>query len=205
MRPQPLPCLVPGVIGGPFGAAVRTGAAIWLSALAATPGQAQTFDFGFEEFRQSYDKRLAADGRDAIGTCKPRGTSQRCFFNEAGLPASAEPSDAADVPARPVRETLQVDLEDGKVKAVHIAGSRADPGKRAHFLGQFGSLVRVFDPAVTDGELTRLYGELGLLRGDDDPSIGQDRQVVRGRAVITCNQYPSRISVKLECIFEPRD
>lgn len=92
----------------------------------------------------------------------------------------------------------------GRVKTILITGSRSDPANLFHFIGQFGGLLRTLSPAMTDKEAAQKATLLGLMRGDDDPTIGEAKVAIEEFAAIRCNNQRSAVSTGIGCLVEPR-
>jgi hypothetical protein len=74
-----------------------------------------------------------------------------------------------------------------------------------HFVGQLGSLFITLNSELTQDEVTSLLKDkLGIMRGDDDPTIGKPMLWITKTFAATCNNQLSSVSTKIGCVFEPR-
>ncbi len=104
-----------------------------------------------------------------------------------------------------LQTVLKIYEQDGKVLRISIQGVRSDPVNLFVYSGQVLSLVGMFKPQLTDEEAGSIgMNELGLMRGDTDPTIGTEKTVINHEFAVQCIQYHSSVSVKTECAFDPR-
>lgn len=104
---------------------------------------------------------------------------------------------------------LRAETKDGKVSAIQITGSRADPANIFAFLGTVLNVVQVFDTTAAnskpgDGTTLALVKELGLMREDSAADIGKPVIAIKPYALIKCLTMPSRVSLDVGCVLEPR-
>lgn len=86
-----------------------------------------------------------------------------------------------------------------------MGGDRADPMNLFNYIGKIGNAVPALEPGITEADVQSLFGfERGLMRGDDDPTIGQAKVVSRNTFPASCNQVMSAESTAMRCEFIPR-
>jgi hypothetical protein len=74
-----------------------------------------------------------------------------------------------------------------------------------HFVGQLGSLILTLNPGLNQDEVTSMITKkFGIMRGDDDPTIGRPVVEITKDFAATCNNQSSSVTTKIGCIFEPR-
>jgi|GEM_PF-2669220 hypothetical protein len=169
---------------------------------------AQTFDFTLEQFRQKYNNQLKSDNGDLIKTCTKKANDEiSCNFDITNFRTSVQAFKQLDLANGQfeLNENLLLSMDGGKVKKVIISGSRKDPMNLFHFVGQLGSLILTLNPEFTQDEVTSMIAKkLGIMRGDDDPTIGKPIVEITKKFAATCNNQLSTVSTRLGCIFEPR-
>jgi hypothetical protein len=173
----------------------------------AVSAKAQTFDFTARQFRELYDRQLKADNGDTIRSCKSDRTAMICTFNDAQYQRSIQAFKELNLAnGRFVLHSIVGITTDRKEKVMAIAvkGSRGDPAALFHFIGQVGSLFRALKPSLTTEETPKLMMQLGLMHGDDDPTIGEKKLIIEDFAAVECNNLPSWRSLDVACVISPR-
>jgi hypothetical protein len=173
--------------------------------LASSVASAQTphtFGMTFEEFRRTLDENIRKDTlshvpKDSFTTkaCSRKANHYDCTFNEAGF-------------QRAVNEWRKMGLILGtEVSRITVTSVRDD---MIHLLvGQISTVVavmRIFDPGAAEGddELQTTVKRLGLMRGDVDPTIGKPMSMNIAGATVTCTNWDTQVTPKVECVFTPR-
>ncbi len=168
---------------------------------------AQTFNFTPEQFRQRYNDQLKSDNGDLIKGCAKAANDVSCNFNNTNFQKSVQGFKQLDLinGQFELKENLLLSTDGQKVKTVIISGSRQDPMNLFHFVGQLGSLILTLNPELTQDEVVSMIAKkLGIMRGDDDPTIGHPIVEITKRFAATCNNQLSSVSTKVGCVFEPR-
>lgn len=175
------------------------------------PGQRQketaTFNMSARELVARYDAQLKKDGDSGLSQCEVEGAVWACRFDTASFNKSLALFKQADLMNGPfeLKTMLEIHELDGKVARISIQGVRSDPVNLFVYSGQVLSMVRMFEPELTDGgEGSIGMNELGLMRGDSDPTIGTEKTIINHDFAVQCIQYNSSVSVKMECAFDPR-
>lgn len=184
-------------------------------AVPTTHVYAETFDFTFEQFRAALDQKIRDDIADksrpdfsTTRTCKKIKTTYTCTFNDAGFQSAVAILKKLDLMNGrfTLRLGLTVETEGGRVSAIKLIGSRADPVNLLQWNGTVLNVVQTFDPKATEreGSSLALSNELGLMRGDAAPNIGEPVVTIKPYALIRCLSVPSEVTMGVGCIFEPR-
>jgi hypothetical protein len=181
--------------------------ALFLAILVA-PGfaRAQTFNFTAIEFQARLNKVLTDDHGDTIKACKKDGADYRCTFNNAGFQKSVSAFKELNLANGhfDLNEVMFFTVERGKVSRITYGGDRSDPMNMMHTVGQIGGVIEALKPGIKEDDVQRLIRELGLMRGDDDESIGTPKTAIEDFAAIKCNTQDSHISTLFGCTFLPR-
>lgn len=166
-----------------------------------------TFAFSASEFRVRYDRQLAADRDGGIRSCEVVGNLHRCRFDEGSFRKSVDAFKTLDLANGDfvLKASVSIGTVGDRVARIVVRGDRSDPMNLFAAIGKIGSLVKTLQPGVSEDEVALLLtGPMGLMGGDDDPAIGEERMEIRPTFVITCRQALSRISTGITCRFEPR-
>ena len=92
----------------------------------------------------------------------------------------------------------------GKLERVRLVGDRSDPMNLFNFGGTVANVIRALDPSITSKEAVQLAFDLGIMRGDADPTIGEEKLTIKPKFAATCISQASTISTKIDCKFVPR-
>lgn len=193
---------------------VVVGALVGL-AMGAGQAHAQVFDQSFEQFRAALDRKIRDDTTDKSASdwnttkqCRKAGNVYTCSFNDKGFQSSiAEFKKLNLMNGRfTLKMTLTVETNGGKVSRVRLNGDRGDPVNLSQFSGAATNIMQLFEPGIVDedAKLLALDRELGLMRGDADPTTGQPMVVIKPYAAITCLMVPSSITTGQACEWAPR-
>jgi hypothetical protein len=91
------------------------------------------------------------------------------------------------------------------VRQISVGGDRADPMNLFNYIGKIGNAVTALEPGISEADVQSLIGSgLGLMRGDDDPTIGHAKVMSRKTFTASCNQVMSAESTATHCEFAPR-
>jgi hypothetical protein len=167
---------------------------------------AQTFDFTHAQFIDKFNAQLIRDGGDTTKTCKNNGHDTTCVFNDSRFQKSVAEFKKLNLAngGFTLKEKLIVSEANGKVSLIIIEGDRDEPMNLFHFVGQLGSALYTLSPSLTADEMTKEILSLGVMRGDDDPSIGQAKMDILDSVAIKCNNQKSNVTTKIGCALVPR-
>jgi hypothetical protein len=189
--------------------------------LASSVASAQTphtFGMTFEEFRRTLDENIRKDTlshvpKDSFTTkaCSRKANHYDCTFNEAGFQRAVNEWRKMGLilgkSRIPFRQRLSADTVGTEVSRITVTSVRDD---MIHLLvGQISTVVavmRIFDPGAAEGddELQTTVKRLGLMRGDVDPTIGKPMSMNIAGATVTCTNWDTQVTPKVECVFTPR-
>jgi len=171
-----------------------------------TTAYCQSFDFSFESFRIRLNKRIEMNGGGLVKSCRESASKVFCSFDDKAFQQSVLAFKGLNLANGKFKlaESIQIGIKNNHVERIILVGSRADPMNLFHFIGTVGSVIGVFEPQIDAKGAAEIVTELGLMRGDSDPTIGTAQNEFRDSVAITCNQYLSALSQKVECVFVPR-
>lgn len=87
---------------------------------------------------------------------------------------------------------------------IAVAGDRSDPVNLIRFNGAVGIVNSMLNPDLDEKANTDFLATLGLMRGDDDPSIGQPVSSFNRGGAFQCVSMPSDQTTGVGCVVEPR-
>lgn len=166
-----------------------------------------TFGFDAPTFRQMYDARLRNDGDDGIADCTDSAGLFKCKFDEASFKKSVDAFKKFGLANGDFSSKLRLVMasQGGRVSKIVVAGDRADPMNLSGYVGKVGSLLKTLEPEMSDqAQQSLLTSDLGLMRGDNDLTVGAEKLVVRKSYIGRCRQSPSSESTAMICTFGPR-
>lgn len=193
---------------------VVVGALVGL-AMGAGQAHAQVFDQSFEQFRAALDRKIRDDTTDKSASdwsttkqCRKAGNVYTCSFNDKGFQSSLAEFKKLNLMNGKftLKMTLTVETSGGRVSKVRLNGDRGDPVNLLQFSSTATNIMQLFEPGIVDGEgkSLALVKELGLMRGDADPTTGQPVVVIKPYAAIACLMVPSTIATGQACEWVPR-
>lgn len=173
------------------------------------------FDMNFEQFRQALDAKIRQDTSDktkpdwsTVNRCSKKADIYTCTFHDAGFQSSVAEFKKMDLlnGRFSLQLKLVVKIERGSVSKVQLTGNRADPLNLMQFIGTTMNIMQLFEPNIVEGEgkTSALANQLGLIRGDAAPSIGEPVTVIKPYAAITCIAAPSSLTTGVGCEWVPR-
>lgn len=166
-----------------------------------------TFGFDAPTFRRMYDGHLRNDGDSGITDCGDSAGLCICKFDDASFKKSVDAFKKLDLANGQFRSKLRLVIasQNGRVSKIVVSGDRADPMNLFGYIGKVGSLLKTLEPEMSDqAQQSLLTSDLGLMRGDDDPTIGSEKLVIRNGYVARCRQSALSESTATICAFEPR-
>ncbi len=185
-----------GQVGLPAEWKMRIGTAAlaaiaWASnAMAGGLAEEKQFPFTPETFGAAFDQQAASDGTDEIVQCVEVHRVSDCRFRMTAFKRAA-PAEAGSAIAQSGEEMPDEAFEflrydDWKIGGIDFYGSGSTPARRAHYVGQFKTLLRVLNPVVGKGELEQIVDDLGLRSA---PNTGAKKmRVDRPFVSMTCSQ-----------------
>ena len=184
--------------------------------LYAGPAQAaDLFAMSFEDFRKAFDKRIREDTLDKAEVnfsttkqCTKKGTTSTCTFNDKGFQSTVASFKKMDLVSGKftLKLTLTAETKDGKVSHIRLIGSRGDPVNIFQYVSTVMNIMQLFEPGIVDGEgkSLALVKQLGIMRGDADPSINEPVVNIEPYAVVECLNVHSNITSGVACNWTPR-
>jgi hypothetical protein len=174
-----------------------------------------TFPIGFEAFRKTLDEKIREDTLDktqpdlnTTDICRRALENYICSFHEAGFQSAIDNFKKLDLANGrfTLKLRLRVATVDGQISQITLDGDRGDPANIIQFIGAVMAIIEVFDPGASQslGGLKQIVDELGLMLGDNDPSIGRARHTIKPHAAISCIKQDSHETTGVECRFVPR-
>lgn len=173
-------------------------------ALAETPA----FSFTPQDFQKKFNAIVDEDGGDKIVSLKKGKGSCRALLSDESFQKSVAEFKKLDLANGRFTMKTRIELkmnQEGKVTEVVMSGDRADPiNLLSSFVGAVGSAIKVVDPSLSRDQVTKLAMDLGLFRGDDDPTTGTViTQFTKGGAY-ACLTQQSSVSTVVLCTITPR-
>ncbi|SIT42224.1 hypothetical protein BN2475_340164 [Paraburkholderia ribeironis] len=100
---------------------------------------------------------------------------------------------------------LQLSISSaGKVSVIKVMGNRSDPVNLMRFVGAVGLINNMLNPGQDEKTNLDFLTSLNLMRGDDDPSIGQPVASFNRGGAFACVSMPSEQSTSVGCVVAPR-
>ena len=176
---------------------------------------ADLFSMSFEEFRATLDHQIRDDTPDkseanfsTTKQCKKAGNTYTCSFNDKGFQSTVANFKRMDLMNGrfALKMSLTVETLNGKVSKIRLNGDRDDPVNLLQYVGTVTNIMQMFDPEIVegDGKSIALAKELGLTRGDSDPTIGEPVEVIKPYAAIRCLNVPVQLTSGVACMWMPR-
>ncbi len=158
------------------------------TALAGGSAVEPQFPFTPETFGAAFDRQAALDGTDAISQCVEVHRVSDCRFQMTSFKRAAptEAVVASSGEEMPDESFEFLRFDDWRIGGIDFYGSGSTPARRAHYVGQFQTLLRVLKPGIGKGEIERIVNGLGLL---SPPKAGAVKsRVDRPFASVICSQ-----------------
>jgi hypothetical protein len=167
-----------------------------------------TFPFTVEQFRAAFNEQALKDEVDVIRSAQP-GAGEVVFrFDDAKFQRGVKLMKDMDLMNGKViyNAKLIVNFEQKtrRVTGIIISGTRADPINMLRTVSAIGAIYVILNPGATDKQTTDFTSDLGLLRGDDSPTIGIPMSNFSKGGAFTCNNQDSSVSVVFGCFVVPR-
>ncbi len=158
-------------------------------------------------FRQRYDAIVKEDGGDTINRLSKNKYGMEVSFHDAKFQRGIAAMKKLDLANGQFKSELAMQLfidGHGNLEKIGIVGTRSDPVNLMQFIGAVASVNRLLNPGMTDDTRTQFMASLKLMRGDDDPTIGQKVSAFNAGGAFTCTAKPSEESTLVACVVEPR-
>jgi hypothetical protein len=167
-----------------------------------------TFTFTPAQFMAMYNAHLPKDGSDdRILSIKQVGPQLRAILDDAnfqrGVQALKQMNLANGKFTMGIRIVLSTNKQ-GLIEQIAVSGLRSDPVNMMRTVGVIGSIYEILNPGYTDQSEQEFLAPLGLMRGDDDPTINQPASNFSKGAAFACVTQHSSISMRFGCAIEPR-
>ena len=160
------------------------------------------FAFTSPQFRDEFNRRAVVDKTDRIvtGDCVEVHWVMGCGFETDAFRRAAPSEAAAAAPSvqMPDEQFDIVGLGGGNVSAIDFSGNGSTLARRAHYVGQMKTLLRVLNPNVAASDAERIIDGLQL-RAPPAGYAGSKR-VERPFATISCTQGEGAF---INCTIEP--
>lgn len=179
-------------------------ALLWASVALAGGHEAEgQFSFTPEAFGAAFDRQAAHDGTDRISQCVEVHRVSDCRFQMAAFKHAA-PAEAAALSAtggEMADESFEfLRFDNWRIGGIDFYGSGSTPARRAHFVRQFKTLMRVLQPRIRGAEIEEIVDGLGLRSAPKQ--AGQEMRVALAFAFIACKQGGAGAS-SIRCSIEP--
>ena len=175
-----------------------------MSALLVTPAFAQTFAFSASDIIAKYNAEQKKEEADTLTSCKKVGDDTICRYTSDAFNKAVVALKSLNLVNGNFTDRGKVIFteEKEKVSLIILLGDRSDPANISQTIGIISGMLTVL--GMTDQGYKTLLPELGLRRGDDNPSIGQPTVTIENYALITCNNQRSDVSTTFGCVLAPR-
>lgn len=179
-------------------------AMVWVSAaLAGGAEEEREFSFTPETFRAAFDRQAVRDRTDSISQCVEVHRVSNCSFQMKAFARAAQ-AEATAVASDPDAEMPDEAFEflrfdSWRMGAIAFDGSVATAARRAHFVGQIETLLRVLEPRLRENDVERIVDGLGLRT--KTTQAGEEFRVERAFAHMTCRQRAAASSIS--CSIAP--
>ena len=150
------------------------------------------------------DKQHTGDA--IVKSCKPSNGRKECAFRDGGFQYTVSQFKKFNLMNGKFTQKLRLEIleQNGRVAKFSVVGDRSDPVNLMVFIGTVVDAIRIFDPSAGKKDPKELSDKLGLLRGDDDPTIGELKVDIENYAEIDCIGLRSTTSSAVGCLFRPR-
>ena len=186
---------------------MRTLLALFILCAACVCAWAQAATFTEPQFIDRFNARLAKDGQDPVRACKARSEGQFIcsFAADVFLTTLDEKADiTGSIGTERAPTTMIVNMESDAIESIYLSGDRASPADLINFTAHLESLLHTLGPDESDQTIEDDTLSLGLLRGDEDPTIGMEREVSARFALIKCLNQPFGVSGGIGCAIKLR-
>jgi hypothetical protein len=166
-----------------------------------------TWSFTIEQFKNEYNQQAVKDEGYTIKSIKyDEGSWLLTLNNTKFQKGVAEMKNLDLMNGKFTLETyiLLTIEKNKKVKSIIISGDRSDPVNLSSLIDTVGTVIKVLNPAMSQDEVTSFLVSLGLMRGDDDPTIGEPITQLNKGGAFTCNNQLHDTSTVVGCWIVPR-
>jgi hypothetical protein len=165
-----------------------------------------TFGITAQAMREKIGKQLVAAGGDTFDKCMKNQKFILCSFADKVFQRSVHAFKQLDLANGNFKllEAMFLIPADGNIERIRLLGTRDTPMALFHFAGTLGAVLQALDPSLDDHDAAETALSLGVMRGDDDPSIGTEKLVIKKEFSASCIQRDSSESMKIDCNIVPR-
>lgn len=160
-----------------------------------------------DTFRKRYDELAKADGGDTIKRVSKAKDGLAVTLNDEQFQRAIAEMKKLDLANGRFQSKIAMRLSTdstGKVTKIAVVGDRSDPVNLMRFIGAVGIVDSILNPTQDEKANTDFLATLGLMRGDDDPSIGQPVSSFNRGGAFQCVSMPSAQTTGVGCLIEPR-
>lgn len=160
-----------------------------------------------EVFRKHYDALAKADGGDTIKQMNRAKDGVAVTLHDEQFQRAIAEMKKLDLVKGRFQSKIAIRLTTdniGRVTKIAVVGDRSDPVNLMRFIGAVGVVDSMLNPAQDEKANTDFLATLGLMRGDDDPSIGQPVSSINQGGVFHCVSMRSDQTTGVGCVVEPQ-
>lgn len=160
-----------------------------------------------DRFRKRYDVLAKADGGDTIKRMTKAKDGLAVTLNDEQFQRAIAEMKKLDLANGRFQSKIAIRLATdgaGKVTKIAVVGDRSDPVNLMRFIGAVGVINSMLNPAQDEKANTDFLATHDLMRGDDDPSIGQPVSSFNRGGAFQCVSMPSDKTTGVGCVIEPR-
>lgn len=177
----------------------------------ASIAQAQSFGLNLEQFKSSFNAQAKAESNypnmaaTIIELKELKKNIYSAKINDGPFKQMVKKWKEMDLANGnfQLKDRLSITTDSsGKIAKVQAYSDRADMNL-FHFLGTFSNIIRTFNKDMTDAQVQSAIKEVGLMKGNTDPTIGKSLETFTKGAAITCLSQPSNVTTEVSCAFTP--
>lgn len=160
-----------------------------------------------ETFRKLYDELAQANGDDTIKRMSKTKDGVAVVLSDTQFQRGVAEMKKLDLANGRFKSKLGIRLSidsKGGVTKITVVGDRSDPINLMRFIGAVGVVNTMLNPGLDEKANTDFLATLGLMRGDDDPSVGQPVSSFNHGGAFQCVSMPSDQTTGVGCVVEPR-
>jgi len=166
-----------------------------------------TFTFTSDQFKEKFNQVAKIENTDFIKSSKT--TKDRVVFalDDTNFKKRLKALKALNMTDGKSAAKTHIELAlngQGKIKAIDVVGDRSDIINLTLVINTMGVIVRMLDEKLSDDGVTNLISGFGLMRGDNDPSIGKPITNFDKGSAYFCNNQLSQVSMTIGCIITPK-
>lgn len=167
-----------------------------------------TFNFTVPQFRTLFNEQAVKDEMDVIRAAITTPSEVEFKFEDSKFQRGVKLLKDMDVMNGKVTYlatmVVTVDKKSGFIKTIIVGGVRDDPINLFRTISLVGVIYEILNPSASEKAKTDFMAQLGLLRGDDDATIGQPMSSFSKGGAFSCNNQNSEVSPAFGCLIAPR-